>query len=299
MATLRQDRIRKGLNITLFLAPVIVLFVLFFLFPLFFTAQTSLMKWKGIGEMEFIGLKNFERMFGDDTFQLALKNNLIWALASGFIQVPLALLVALILNRKPKGWGALRTIFFLPNVISAVAIAMMWTQIYNPGHGLLNTILAPFFPQLAQFHWLGDVSTSLGAVIAQSVIYIGYFMIILMAAATNIPDELYEAAQLDGATSWQQEWKITIPMLRGTLVTAATLAMAYGIRHFEATFLMTGGGPAHSTTTMGIILYQQMDELQYGRAGAVAIILIAFGTGMIVLLRALFGNKDPMSDASQ
>ncbi len=257
------------------------------------------MKWKGIGDMEFIGLRNFERLFGDETFQMALSNNLIWALASGFIQVPLALLVALLLTRKPKGWGTLRTIYFLPNVISAVAIAMMWTQIYNPNHGLLNALLAPLFPDLSHYHWLGVPATALGAIIAQSVLYIGYFMIILMAAATNIPTELYEAADLDGATRMQQEFAITIPMLRGTLVTSATLAMAYGIRHFEATFLMTGGGPAYSTTTMGIVLFQQMDELQYGRAGAVALILIAFGTGMIVLLRAIFGNKDPMSDASQ
>ncbi|MEI8093796.1 MAG: sugar ABC transporter permease [Spirochaetales bacterium] len=294
-----RSRNRNGLYIVLFLLPVLILFVLFFVFPLFFTAQTSVMKWKGIGDMEFIGLRNFERLFTDDTFQMALGNNLIWALASGFIQVPLALLVAILLNRKPKGWGAFRTIFFLPNVISAVAIAMMWTQVYNPNHGLLNALLAPIFPDLAHYHWLGVPATALAAIIAQSVLYIGYFMIILMAAATNIPIELYEAAELDGATRTQQEFAITIPMLRGTLVTSATLAMAYGIRHFEATFLMTGGGPAYSTTTMGIVLFQQMDELQYGRAGAVALILIAFGTGMIVLLRAIFGSKDPMSDASQ
>jgi raffinose/stachyose/melibiose transport system permease protein len=292
-------RNRNGVFIVLFLLPVLILFCLFFIFPLFFTVETSVMKWKGIGDMEFIGLRNFERLFGDETFQMALGNNFIWALASGFIQVPLALLVALLLNRKPKGWGALRTIYFLPNVISAVAIAMMWTQIYNPNHGLLNALLAPFFPDLAHYHWLGVPATALGSVIAQSVLYIGYFMIILMAAATNIPGELYEAAELDGASRLQQEFAITIPMLRGTLVTSATLAMAYGIRHFEATFLMTGGGPAYSTTTMGIVLFQQMDELQYGRAGAVAVILIVFGTGMIVLLRSIFGNKDPMSDASQ
>ncbi len=294
-----RDSLIRGLQITAFLLPVMILFAMFFLFPLIFTAGTSVTKWKGIGDPVFNGFANYQRLFGDETFLLAIRNNVIWALASGFIQVPLALLVAIILTRKPKGWKFFRTAYFLPNVISTVAIAMMWTQIYNPNYGLLDKIVGFFVPSMAHFHWLGEPSTALGAIIAQAVFYIGYFMIILMAAATNIPTELYEASEIDGATPLRQAFAITIPMLRGTLITCITLAMAYGMRHFESTFLMTNGGPAYATTTMGITLYQYMDELQYGRAGAVAIILILLGTGLIVLLRAIFGTKDPMSESSQ
>lgn len=295
----KRSEAKRRLWIALFLAPVAILFVLFFLYPLIFTAVSSFTRWRGIGGMQFNGLANYRRLLGDESFLLAVRNNFVWALASGFIQVPLALVVALILTRKPFGWKLLRTAYFLPNVISTVAIAMMWIQIYNPNYGLLNQVLAPFFPQAKGFHWLGNLDTALGAVIAQSVLYIGYFMIIIMAAATNIPAELYEAAEIDGASKLRQQFAITLPLLRGTLVTSVTLAMAYGMRHFESTFLMTGGGPAHVTSTMGIKLFGLMDELQYGRAGAVAMILIVLGTLLIVLLRGILGTKDPMSDVSQ
>lgn len=293
----KAKNISRYALIFLFLAPVLILFVMFFIYPLIFTFEASLTKWKGIGAMKFAGLINYERLFTDETFLLAIKNNIIWALASGFIQVPLALFVALILTKKPKGWKVLRTVYFLPNVISTVALAMMWTAIYNPNYGLLNAILKPF--GVENIHWLGETSTALSAVIAQTVLYIGYFMIIILAACSNIPKELYEAAEIDGASSFRQQLSITIPMLRGTLVTCATLAMAYGMRHFEATYLMTGGGPAYSTVTMGIQLFQKMDEQRYGEASAVGIILIMLGTIVIVLLRAIFGTKDPMSETAQ
>jgi len=293
----KAKNISRYALIFLFLAPVLILFVMFFIYPLIFTFEASLTKWKGIGAMKFAGLINYERLFTDETFLLAIKNNIIWALASGFIQVPLALFVALILTKKPKGWKFLRTVYFLPNVISTVALAMMWTAIYNPNYGLLNAILKPF--GVENIHWLGETSTALSAVIAQTVLYIGYFMIIILAACSNIPKELYEAAEIDGASSFRQQLSITIPMLRGTLVTCATLAMAYGMRHFEATYLMTGGGPAYSTVTMGIQLFQKMDEQRYGEASAVGIILIMLGTIVIVLLRAIFGTKDPMSETAQ
>lgn len=285
------------IGIALFLAPVLVLYVLFFLYPIGFVAVTSLMDWSGLSSPKFVGFANYGALFSDATFTLGVKNNIVWALASGFIQIPLATLAALILARRPFGWKFLRTVYFLPNVISAVALAMMWTAVYNPSYGLLNGFLS-FFGVPAH-NWLGDTATALTAVIAQSVIYIGYFMIIILAAITSIPESLYEAAEIDGATVFQQQFKITLPMIRGTLVTSVTLAMAYGMRHFEATFLMTGGGPAHSTTTMGIQLYNKMDAFKYGEASAVGAVLILLGTVVIVLIRSLLAKGDPLAEAAQ
>ncbi|MCA1948981.1 MAG: sugar ABC transporter permease, partial [Treponema sp.] len=221
---------RNGLGIVVFLAPVLVLYAAFFIYPLFFIGFTSLMEWNGISSARFVGLENYGRLFSDATFKLGVRNNFIWAFASGFIQIPLATLVALILARKVRFWKFLRTLYFLPNVISAVALAMLWKAIYNPTYGLLNGFLA--LAGLGPHNWLGDTATALPAVIAQSVLYIGYFMIIILAAITTIPDSLYEAAEIDGASVIQQTFKITIPMITGTLVTSITLAMAYGMRHF-------------------------------------------------------------------
>lgn len=281
----------------LFLLPVTVLFFFFFIYPFCFTLYTSFTSWRGIGSMKFNGLANYSKLLGDPTFRKALGNNVIWALCQGFIQVPLACLVAMILVRKPLFWRSLRTIYYLPNVISTVALAMVWVAIYNV-EGPLNVILGVLFGAEKR-NWLGNPDTALFAVIFQTVIYIGYFMIILLASAMNIPRSLYEAAEIDGANTFQQELNITLPMLRGSLITTMTLAMAYGMRHFESTFLMTGGGPAYATTTMGIDLYLKMDALRYSEASTAGVFLIIMGTVVITVLRKLFGSSDPMSEMAQ
>jgi len=292
---------KKGANlpwIIVYMLPLAVFFFAFFIFPLAFNVYTSMMKWKGGGEMTWNNFANYGKLLQDDTFLLSMKNNVIWALSQGFIQIPLATIVALILARNPRGWKLMRTIYFLPNVISTVAIAKVWTALYNPQFGVINGILKALGIDEAR-NWLGDISTALPAIILMTVIYIGYFMIIILASIMNIPKELYEAAEIDGATKIQQEFRITIPMIRGTLATAITLAMAYGMRHFETTYLMTGGGPAYSTSTMGIALYLKMDALRYGEASAAGIILILLGTLVIVAIRRALGKSDPMTEAAQ
>ncbi|NCC64344.1 MAG: sugar ABC transporter permease [Spirochaetia bacterium] len=281
----------------LFLLPVFILFYFFFIYPFFFTVFTSFTSWRGIGSMKFNGFANYVKLISDPTFRKSIGNNIIWALCQGFIQVPLAALVAMILVRKPFGWRTLRTVYYLPNVISTVALAMVWVAIYNV-EGPLNAILRALFGQESR-NWLGNPDTALFAVIFQTVIYIGYFMIILLAAAMNIPQSLYEAAKIDGAGTLKQEFFITLPMLRGTLITTMTLAMAYGMRHFESTFLMTGGGPAYATTTMGIDLYLKMDALRYSEASTAGVFLIIMGTLVITILRKVFGSSDPMSEMAQ
>jgi len=282
---------------SLFLLPVFVLFVAFFIYPFIFILFTSFTSWRGIGAMRFTGLTNYITLLADKNFHRAIANNLIWAVCLGFIQVPLASLVAMILARRPRGWRFLRTVFYLPNVISTVAIAMVWIAMYNSA-GPINFIMGRLFGAEPR-NWLGDPSTALGAVIFQSVIYMGYFMIVVFAGVLNISPTLYEAAEIDGANVFQQEWHITLPMLRGILVTAMTLAMAFGIRHFEATYLMTQGGPAYTTITLGIDLFQRMDYLRYSEATTTGIFLILLGTVVITLLRRLVGRADPMSDVSQ
>ncbi len=290
----RNSRVWAGR--ILFLLPVSLFFIFFFIYPFLFTLATSFTNWRGIGSMKFNGLANYKKLLLDPTFRKALINNIIWALSQGFIQVPLACLIAMILVRKPKGWRFLRTAYYLPNVISTVALAMVWVAIYNV-NGPLNAILGVF--GMEPKNWLGNPDTALFSVIFQTVIYIGYFMIILLASAMNISRSLYEAAEIDGASTIQQEIHITLPMLRGPLVTTMTLAMAYGMRHFESTFLMTGGGPAYATTTMGIDLYLKMDALRYSEASTAGVFLILMGTVVITVLRKLLGKSDPMSEMAQ
>lgn len=286
-------------GIILFLLPVLVLYGMFFLYPLVFVYLVSFMKWNGVTNMVFVGLKNYITNFQDSIFLTALENNFIWALSLGFVQVGLAALVALILARRPKGWKVLRTVYFLPNVISQVAIAMMWLAIYNADFGLLNAVLKLVGLGSLQNNWLGNTSTALPAIIFQTVIYIGYFMIIILAGTMSIPESFYEAAQMDGATVWQQERFITLPLVRGILVTAMTLAIAFGLRQFEATYLMTNGGPANATTVMGLQLYVDLGSLDYGHANAIGGVLIIIGAVLISGIRRLFGEREQTAEAKQ
>ena len=286
-------------GIVLFLLPVLVLYGLFFIYPLVFVYLVSLMKWNGITHPVFVGLKNYITNFQDPIFRLALGNNFIWAFSLGVVQIALAALVALILARKPRGWKVLRTVYFLPNVISKVAIAMMWLAIYNADFGLLNELLKRIGLGALQNNWLGNVSTALPAVIFQEVIYIGYFMIIILAGTMSIPDSFYEAAQMDGASVWQQERFITLPLVRGIIVTSMTLAIAFGLRQFESTFLMTNGGPANSTMVMGLLLYIDLGSLDYGHANAIGGVLIIIGAILISGIRRVFGDREPTSEAKQ
>ena len=286
-------------GILLFLLPVIVLFGAYFVYPLGFVVYTSFVKWNGIETMRFIGFENFIELVGDRIYRLSIRNNLIWALSLGFIQVPVAAGIAMILARKPRGWRTLRTIYFLPNVISMVAIAMMWSAIYNAEYGMLNKLHELIGLGGRTHNWLGEIETALPAVIFQQVVYIGYFMIIVLASLMGIPESLYEAAEIDGANVFQQEFRITIPIMRGIFATSITLAMAYGLRHFEATFLMTSGGPANSTSVLGLMLYKRMSNLDYGEASATGTTLILLGMLIILIIRNTLGRRDPASEITQ
>ena len=286
-------------GIALFLLPVGVMYVTFFIYPLGYVFVVSLTDYRGFGAMEFVGLANFRRIFGMTNFQFGLRNNLIWALSLGFGQVALAALVAMILARKPPFWRFLRTAYFLPNVISQVAIAMLWYTIYRENFGLLNTTLRAMGLDHLALNWLGNLSTALPAVILQQLLYIGYFMIILLAGVMSIPRSLYESAEIDGANVFQQEVFITIPMVKDIAVVAMTLAMAFGIRHFEATFLLTGGGPANRTMTLGILLHRNLHAANYGRASAISAVLIIVGALIIGLTRHLLTTRSAIEDVKQ
>jgi raffinose/stachyose/melibiose transport system permease protein len=168
---------------------------------------------------------------------------------------------------------------------------MLWKAVYNAEYGALNAVLTLITGQEWSHNWLGSFSTALPAIIAQEVMYIGYFMIIIVAGVMAIPKTFYEAAEIDGASVLQQERLITLPMTWGIIVTAMTLAMAYGLRHFEATFLMTGGGPGHSTTTLALAMYDKIGARKLGQASTLGTILVVIGFAVIVTLNKTLGRK--------
>ncbi len=280
----RHDKI----GIALFLIPAITLFIAFFVYPVGFVIVTSFMKWDGIGEAEFVGIKNFSTILGDKVFIRAIQNNIWWSLSGGFIHVPMAALVAMVLSKKPKGWKFFRTVYFFPNIISVVALAMMWMAIYNNQYGALNAILGKIGLQSLQNNWLGQLGSAFPALIIHWIFNIGYFMVIILAQISTIPQDYYEAAEIDGADGIKKDIFITLPLIKGAILTCMTLSMVSGLKHFESVFVMTNGGPANRTMMLTLYVYNQLRNFRYGLANAAAVVLIIIGICAIVGLNRLF-----------
>ena len=275
-----------------FMGPAIVLMVVFFVIPVIYVVVVSFFKWNGISSAEFREFRNYLLLFKDKAFIRSVLNNVIWALVAGFIQVPLAMVMAIILSRKPKGWKFFRTVYFFPQVISGIALAMLWRAIYNAETGLLNGILRSIGLGNVACDWLGGIKTAFPAVLIYWVFYVGYYMVIMMADITTIDTSYSEAATIDGATDFQQAIYITIPLIKKTsLLTCVTLASVMGLRQFEQVYMLTNGGPANTTSTIVLYMYKKLQDANYGMASASAVILIIVGVVFIVCIRKLFEGR--------
>ena len=227
-------------------------------------------------------------------------NNVIWALVAGFIQVPLAMLMAIILSRKPKGWKFFRTVYFFPQVISGIALATLWRAIYSADTGLLNGLLRSIGLGNLARDWLGTIETAFPAVLIYWIFYVGYYMVIMMADITTIDESYYEAATIDGATDFQQALYITIPLIKKTsLLTCVTLASVMGLRQFEQVYMLTNGGPANTTSTIVLYMYKKLQDSNYGMAAASAVILIIVGVIFIVCIRKIFEGRNEEAAAAK
>ena len=278
-----------------FMAPALIIMLVFFVIPVIYVIVVSLLKWNGISTATFNDIQNFAKLFSDKAFVRSVTNNVIWALVAGFIQVPLAMVMAIILSRKPRGWKFFRTVYFFPQVISGIALATLWRAIYSADTGLLNGLLRSVGLGSVARDWLGTVDTAFPAVLIYWVFYVGYYMVIMMADITTIDTSYYEAATIDGASDFQQAIYITIPLIKRTsLLTCITLASVLGLRQFEQVYMLTNGGPANTTSTMVLYMYKKLQDTNYGMASASAVILIIVGVIFIVCIRALFniGNDE-------
>ena len=276
-----------------FMTPALVLMLVFFVIPVIYVIVISFMKWNGINTPAFGNLRNVMLLFRDKAFKRSILNNVIWALVAGFIQVPLAMVMAIILSRRPKGWKFFRTVYFFPQVISGIALATLWRAIYRADTGLLNALLTSVGLGHLAKDWLGNLSTAFPSVLIYWVFYVGYYMVIMMADITTIDDSYYEAATIDGASDFQQAIYITIPLIRKTsLLTCVTLASVMGLRQYEQVYMLTNGGPANSTSTIVLYMYKKLQDANYGMASASAVILIIIGVIFIVCIRKIFEGRN-------
>jgi len=276
------------------LIPALLFYLVFSIIPIAISMYYSVMDWNGFGEMKFVGLQNFIDIAKDPIFWKSLKNNIYVVIASVFGQIPIALGLALLLNRKVKGAKIFRTIGFMPVVISTVVISLTWNMFYNSEIGFINRFLEVIgLGGLAQ-NWLGDPKWAMLSVSVTIIWqFVGLYFIIFLAALQNVPGEVLEAAEIDGASGWKRTLFITIPMIWDSIIIAVILCISGSLRTFDLIYVMTNGGPAHSTEVMAIYMYENtFSSMKYGYGSAVSLYIFVFSLLLIWISRLLLQRKE-------
>jgi raffinose/stachyose/melibiose transport system permease protein len=291
-ANLRRRRVSRvrprgmGLAAALSLAPALLLFVIFFIIPIGVVAVTAFANWSDAG-LSWVGTQNFVTLFHDDVFWRSIRNTLVYCFVSVCIQVPLGVLAGILLTQHLPGWRVIRAVLFIPVVISGAAYAMIYSSFYDPEYGLLNRTLG----LLGLGHsvdWLYNLGTALPAVAGTYVFIIGFVMILVMGEIAQIPEQINEAAEVDGASWLQCQRYITLPSLRHIVGTCVLLNLLSTIKIFDVIYIMTDGGPADHTASLGTYAYGQYLNGQWGYANAAAVVTIAVGLLSIVAVRRAF-----------
>jgi raffinose/stachyose/melibiose transport system permease protein len=273
----------------IFLLPGLAIFTVFVLIPIVLSARYSLFDWNGITPLtDFIGFGNYAKMLSDPFFWGSLSNNVfvvIWSLTT---QIPTAIFLAIILTGKLKGAAFFRTLYFAPMVLSEVIVAVIWSWIYNPQFGMLNTFLRDMGLGAYTQSWLGNPDIVMGSVmVVTNWKYLGFYLVIFIAAIQSIPGELYEAAQIDGASLWQQHRFVTLPMIGSTTRVTAVLALVGSLKFFDMVWILTEGGPSNSSSVLATYMFKQSfrsTNFGYGSAIAFTLFGLAFFTAIVFII---------------
>ncbi|MDR6720868.1 MULTISPECIES: carbohydrate ABC transporter permease [Paenibacillus] len=282
----------KG-TIAVFVLPTLILFCGIVLIPIFVSSYYSLLDWNGVGRGTFIGLDNYVEMFKDTRVLNSIKNSLLFAGASVFIQLPISLVLALILASNVKGEGFYRTVYFIPVLISTVVIAQLWSKIYNADYGLLNVLLQSIgLSSLAQ-DWLGQKDTALAASFIPTLWqYVGYHMLLMYAGAKSVSQDVLEAARMDGASRLRTAWSIMIPLMKPILKVSLVFSVIGAFKVFDLIYVLTGGGPFYTTEVPSTLMYATIfDTFRYGYGSAISVFIIVECLVCTILINSLFKTE--------
>ncbi len=272
-----RRRLWDRLEPYLYLLPTIIGLLLFSAGSVIASLLISFTQWQVVTPPEWIGLQNYRDLLASPLFWQVFWNTLLYVLLAVPLSIASGLAAALLVNQKLRGVRFFRTIYFLPVASSMVAVALVWSYIYNPEYGLLNALLLDVFG-IKGPPWLSDPRWAMLALVLMTVWKgLGYTMVIFLAGLQNIPGELYEAAALDGVGPVRKFWRITLPMLSPTLFFALVITLIGSFQVFEQTYMLTRGGPANATLTLSYYIYQHAFQFFHmGYAAAMSYVLFAF-----------------------
>jgi raffinose/stachyose/melibiose transport system permease protein len=283
------------LEVALFVSPALALMAVFVVWPVVSAVRMSFYRWKGFGPMDdFIGLDNYRLVLTDDVFRGAVMHNFIIVGLSILIQLPLGVAIALLLNRRIRGRGVLRTIVFVPYVVAEVIAGVVWYQLLQPESGVIDGLIRAIGLTPPEQGFLGTPDLALGTVfVVLTWKYLGLAILLFLAGLQGVPEDLFEAAQLDGASWWQVQRHIAIPLLGPTIRTWTFLSMIGSLQLFDMVWILTGGGPANATTSMATYLITMgTARHNYGIAGAASVVLFVVGFLMALLYQVFVLRRD-------
>ena len=291
------DRWRKGFEISVLSIPAVVIFVGFVIFPVIMAAYYGLFQWKGYGSPQvngkFVGLGNFITILKDPQFQQAVMHNGFIVVLSLVVQGPLAILFALLLNQKFKGRGLIRTLIFVPYVVSEVIVGTGWSLMLQTT-GAVNDLLKKI--GLKGADWIADPKIALWTLLVIiSWKYIGFAVILMIAGMQSIPTELYEAARVDGAGYWQQQWSITLPLLAPTIRIWAFLSIIGSLQLFDLVYIIWGQYVSSTAGTSTMATYMVREGRltgNYGYGNAVAVVLFVISLIIALIYQKFVLNRD-------
>ena len=283
----------KKIWIFLFTIPCMILFALVYAAPIITVFYTSLCDYTAFNSPAFLGIKNFISIFSDSDFICSIRNTLLWVVLQSTIHVGVGLAMALVLRRKPKGWKFARTAYMIPNIIPTAATGVMFTLLLNPMFGIVKPIMDFLGIDYAMVpNLFGNSRYAIWTVTATWILYSGFNTIIFLAEMGAVSKEIYEAAAIDGATPWQADRYITLPLMRNVCGTCVTLASVAMVSQFDIIYMTTKGGPGTSTLNLPIYLYKAATlENNYGKANAVGVVQIIIGITLVILIKGLFREK--------
>ena len=280
--------------IALALLPALLLFLLFVIIPVFWSAYYGFFDWKGFGAARFVGFGNYSEILQDAIFWRALRNNLIVVASSIIGQVPVALVLALLLMKNSFFTRLIRSAVFMPMVLSTVVVGLIWGYIYNPQFGIVNKVLEMIGLESWTRAWLSDPSVNMLAItIPINWSNIGPYMVIFIAALQNISPEIGDAAKIDGASGWRKLLYVTLPIIWGTVVVTLVLCISGSLKAFDHVIVMTGGGPAQSTELLATYMYNStFDVYRYGYGSAVSTLIMIISALLIGINYVLTRRKE-------
>lgn len=278
--------------IALYVAPALFLIIALIYVPIVQTGYFGLMKWNGIGEKEFIGLKNYVHLLQDSLFWKSALHSFLLALFSALSLIGY-LFISFILAGKVKGADLLRKIYLIPMLLASVAIAQLWLKIYHPTNGILNSLLVSLGIDNPPA-WLAETDLALYAIIIPIIWqYAGFYILIYYAALKNIPESLIEAAKVDGATSLQIALRIKLPLIMNVVKVTIVLAVVGSLKYFDLIYVMTGGGPNGASEVMASYMYQKaFKSFDFGYASAVGFFLLVICLVVTYIIRKLTAAND-------